>query len=354
MIRVLIAEDSPTARALLRALFASDPEFEVVAEALDGVEAVELVTRHRPDVVTMDINMPRMGGIEATREIMVSVPTPIVIVSSTLQSDDVAASMGAIRAGALTALARPPGPESPEFEAERAAFLSTLRAMAGVKVVGHRLRTLSRHLTPRPPAPAQLSSPLLQPGTRIVALAASTGGPGALRKVFDALPYDFPAPIVLVQHLASGFLGGFVEWLGTSSRLPIRIASEGARLEAGTVYLAPEDRHLTVTARGSVRIVSMPPVDGFRPSASVLFESVANVYGPTALAAILTGMGRDGVCGLRRIRERGGRIIAQDAQTCSVFGMPGAAIEEGLADFVLPIASIPAKLVELVGQETRS
>jgi two-component system chemotaxis response regulator CheB len=347
VIRVVVAEDSRTARALLVGLFASDPEFKVVGEAGDGREAVEMVRRLRPDVVTMDIRMPRMDGLEATRCIMIEMPTPIVVVSATLANDEVAASMRAIRAGALSALAKPPGPSAPDFEAARVRFLATVRALSSVKVVGHRLRTLTRNW----PVPTPGAQPRLR--ASIVALAASTGGPGALRSVLDALPYDFPTPVLIVQHLSPGFLAGFAEWLGTTSRLRVKVAAEGDVLTRGNVYIAPEDRHLTVTTQGLVHAQMEPPFDGFRPSASVLFESVANVYGRSALAVILTGMGRDGVHGLRRIRELGGRIIAQDEQTSSVWGMPAAAIDEGLADFVLPISLVSAKLVEMVSQESK-
>jgi two-component system, chemotaxis family, protein-glutamate methylesterase/glutaminase len=352
MIRVVVAEDSVTARALLVQLFESDPDFKVVGEARDGVQALQLTKALRPDVVTMDLSMPRMDGLEATRSIMVEVPTPIVVVSATLEPDDVATSMRAIRAGALTALPKPPGPLAPDGAAARARFLATVRAMASVKVVGHRLNSMVRlpanaklgaaaHVAPYPPARVHL-----------VALAASTGGPGALRNILDALPYDFPVPVLVVQHLSAGFLDGFVQYLATSCRLQVQIAQEGALLARGNVYVAPEDRHLVVTSTGTVRTTQDAPVDGFRPSASVMFESVAQAYGRSALAAILTGMGRDGVLGLRRVHELGGRIIAQDEQSCSVFGMPAAAIDEGLADFILPIALVPAKLVELVAQET--
>ena len=346
MIRVVVAEDSDTTRALLVALFASDPEFQVVGEAKDGRSAIELTRALRPDLVTMDVRMPELDGLEATRQIMVENPTPIVVVSATLGSDDVAASMRAIRAGALTALGKPCGPSSPDFESGRDRFLSTMRSMAQVKVVGHRLRSLN--LSQRPTRNGVHAHKV-----GVVGLAASTGGPGALRSVLDALPYDFPVPVLVVQHLSPGFLPGFADWLGASCRLRVKVAREGDLVARGTVYIAPEDRHLAISPTGYVRALADPAVEGFRPSASVLFESIANVYGSGACAAILTGMGRDGVHGLRRIRALGGRIIAQDEQTCSVFGMPAAAIEAGLADYVLPISLVSAKLVEMVGQELR-
>jgi two-component system, chemotaxis family, protein-glutamate methylesterase/glutaminase len=350
VIRVLVVEDSLTSRELLVSLFESDLGFSVIGTARDGREAVELTAKLRPDLITMDLRMPRMDGYEATRQIMIETPTPIVVVSSTLDNADVAASMHAIRAGALTALAKPSGPSAPDFEAGRARFLATLRALASVKVVGHRLRNLQRASTP-PPAPSNGYHG--KSIATVVAIAASTGGPAALRTVLDAFPAEFPAPVLVVQHLSPGFLPGFVGWLNMSCRLQVRIAEEGARIERGYVYIAPEDRHLSVAPTLTVRTLTTPPVDGFRPSASVLFEGVAQAYGRHAATAILTGMGRDGVDGLRRIRELGGRIIAQDEQTCSVFGMPAAAIDAGLSDYVLPISLVASKLSEMVGLETK-
>ncbi|HEX5658702.1 MAG TPA: chemotaxis-specific protein-glutamate methyltransferase CheB [Polyangiales bacterium] len=349
MIRVLVVEDSLTSRELLVSLFDSDPDFRVIGQARDGREAVDLTRQLRPDLVTMDIRMPRMDGYEATRQIMIEMPTPVVVVSSTLESADVAASMQAIRAGALTALAKPAGPTAPDFELSRARFLATVRALASVKVVGHRLRAFQRPSSP-PPAPTNGHNG--RGIATVVALAASTGGPAALRSVLDALPYTFPAPVLVVQHLSPGFLPGFVAWLNMSCRLHVRIAEDGDRIERGNVYIAPEDRHLSITSTLTVRTLTTPPVDGFRPSASVLFDGVAQAYGRHAATAILTGMGRDGVDGLRRIRELGGRIIAQDEQTSSVFGMPAAAIDAGLVDHVLPISLVAAKLSEMVGLET--
>ncbi|HEY6878993.1 MAG TPA: chemotaxis-specific protein-glutamate methyltransferase CheB [Polyangiales bacterium] len=353
MIRVVVAEDSPTSRELLVALFNSDPSFKVVGQACDGHEAVELTRKLRPNLVTMDVRMPRMDGLAATRQIMIETPTPIVVVSATLERDDVAASMRAIHAGALTALSKPPGPGAPDFEPARARFLATVRSLASVKVVGHRLRTLSRRVPPVSASPSPWLSSDGRMAMTVVALAASTGGPAALRAVLDALPHEFPVPVLVVQHLSPGFLPGFVAWLNMTCRLRVKVAEEGEPIERGHVYIAPQDRHLSVSPGLSVRTLTTPPVDGFRPSASVLFESVANAYGRHAAGVILTGMGRDGVDGLRRIRELGGRIIAQDEQTSSVFGMPAAAIEAGLPDWVLPISMVAPKLAEMVGLETK-
>jgi two-component system chemotaxis response regulator CheB len=257
--------------------------------------------------------------------------------------------MRAIRAGALTAIAKPPGALAPDFEAARASFLATVKSMASVKVVGHR-RTSGSLLPP----PTVVRPHGLVPHVRaeMVALGASTGGPGALRAILDALPSDFPAPVLVVQHLAAGFTEGFAAYLGTTCRLRVSVATHGGRTTPGNVYIAPEESHLTVSPGGVLWLARTPPVESFRPSCNVLFESLAQSYGRRGLAAILTGMGRDGVVGLRRVRELGGRILAQDEHTCSVFGMPAAAIAEGLPDVVLPISSIASKIIELVAQET--
>lgn len=342
VIRAIVAEDSPTARRLIVEILRSDPDIEVVAEATSGVEAVELTQRLRPDVVTMDVMMPEMDGIEATKRIMSTVPTPIVVVSAAVLPE-VATSMDALSAGALVALPKPTGPELPDFEARAKEFARTIKSMAEVKVVR---RWAAGH-----GFPAVAAEPVVRRvRARFVAIAASTGGPAALQHVLGELPRTFGAPIAIVQHIAVGFTPGLVAWLRSTTRLEIAIAEHGMEPCAGVVYFAPDDRHLLVDAKGVFRLSDAPPDNGFRPSGSPLFESVANCYGRATLAAILTGMGEDGVSGLGVVRERGGRVIAQDQETSVVFGMPAAAIERGLAHEVLPLRSIAPRLVELVGR----
>ncbi len=344
MIRVLIVDDSATCRLLLATMLATDPEIAVVGEARDGIEAVELTKLLRPDVVTMDVRMPRMEGFEATRQIMIEAPTPIVIVSSAVDPTDVAVSMQALRAGALTILAKPSGPTTSVYEEERHAFTSTLKALSAVKVVRQRAETRS---SPSSPAVVQEFPRDL----RIVAIAASTGGPAALRGLLEFLPANFPAPILIVQHLAASFLAGFAEWLDTLVPMRVKLAQHDEVLEAGTVYIGAEDRHLEVGPTLRLQTTFSDAVGGFRPSASVMFESVARAYGPSVLAVILTGMGRDGVDGLRVVKAHGGTILAQNAETSVVFGMPGAAVEAGLADSVMPLRGIALRLKQWANRE---
>jgi two-component system chemotaxis response regulator CheB len=347
MIRTLVAEDSITMRELLVAVLRSDPEIDVVGEAKDGVEAVELTKQLRPDVVTMDIRMPRMDGFEATRQIMIESPTPIVIVSGSVDVREVEVSMHALRAGALTVLQKPAGPGSPEFEEQARRFVYTVKAMSQVKVVRR-----WRQPTAAPPPPPRSVAPRRDVRARVVAVGASTGGPAALARVISELPGDLAAPVLVVQHIAKGFVDGFAAWLNTAGALRVKIAEDGEPLRPRTVYLAPDDRHLGVAADRATLVVSRADaIGGFRPSATFLFDSVARAFGTTAVAVILTGMGQDGVEGLRTIHEEGGRVIGQDEETSVVYGMPGAAAAAGLVDVTLPIGSMAGRLVELVGRE---
>ncbi len=339
MIRVLVAEDSGTARALLVEILGSDPGIEVVGQAVDGVEAVAMAQALRPDLVTMDIRMPRMDGLEATHEIMITAPTPIVIVSSSARRAEVEGSLAMLGQGALEVLRKPPGPGSPGFAREAGRLVATVKAMARVKVV-RRWRGSPQAEPPRPPALAGARA-------RLVAIAASTGGPAALRQLLAGLPADFPAPILIVQHITAGFTVGLAAWLDGVSPMRVKVAVDGEPLARRTAYLAPDDGHLGVTEARSIALCDAPPVGQFRPSATHLFESVARAYGPSAVGVILTGMGDDGVQGLRALRRAGGRVIAQDEPSSVVFGMPAAAIEAGVVDAILSLDAIPPRLAAM-------
>lgn len=344
MIRVLVADDSPTARLLLTRILDADPQIAVVGEAVDGREAVRLTHQLRPHLVTMDVDMPRMDGVEATQEIMSTVPTPIVIITGNPRAHEVETSMAMLRLGALEVLIKPPGPESPAFGDAARRLVATVKALSQVKVIRHWRPALSSGFETPWPAIAAISSAVRG---RVVAVATSTGGPPALQCILSGLPLRFSMPILVVQHISPGFTAGLASWLGSVCAIRVKVAHEGEALVAGTVYLAPEDRHLGVTDRGAVALATAPPIGGFRPSGTYLFESVARGFGASAVAVILTGMGDDGVAGLRAIRRAGGQIIAQDQKTSVIFGMPGAAIAAGLADLVLPLDAIASRLATL-------
>lgn len=349
MIRVLIADDSLTARLLIRTLLESNEGFAVVGEARDGQEAVALCASLRPDVVTMDLSMPRLDGFEATKEIMISSPTPIVIVSSVVvDSLEAEAAVRALRAGAVSVIHKPIGPGHDGFEAEAQAFIATIRSMANVKVVRHFRQTVPTAVVPVRASGRGASVP------QIVTIAASTGGPAALQAVLAGLPASFPLPVLVVQHITEGFTAGLCTWLKSVCSLKVKVAQHGEPLQGHTVYIAPDDLHLGVTAAGRVDLSKTPPVTGFRPSGTPLFQSAAAAFGSAVVAVILTGMGEDGVEGLKVVHAAGGRIIAQDESTSVVYGMPGAAVRAGVAGWVLPLEVIAARLLSFLPPKHQS
>ncbi len=357
MIRVLVAEDSPTARALLVAMLEADPGIEVVAQASTGAEAVEMAERLSPDLVTMDVQMPVLDGLQATERIMRSSPCPIIIVTSQARESDVRLSLDATRAGAMLVLPKPEGPASTHFAADQRQLVSMVKALAGVKVV-RRWRGV-----PAPYAAGQRNSPSesdelrtanrshQSTRARIVAIAASTGGPAALRDLLAVLPGNFPAPILIVQHISKGFVDGFVKWIAADSRLRVKVAVDGEPALAGYVYIAPDGYHLEVRRghgdRFRVALTLTPPVGAFRPSATRLFASVAAAAGRSALAVILTGMGDDGVAGLHDVHTEKGIVIAQDEASSVIYGMPREAVRAGIVNEVVSLANLPARLAEL-------
>jgi two-component system chemotaxis response regulator CheB len=351
MIRVLVVEDSPTARELLISILSSDPAIEIVGTAHTGDEALEEVERTRPDVVTMDIHMPRMNGFDATRRIMETHPTPIVIVSGTADTTDTAKAFRAIESGALAILQKPSGPGHPQHEQNSSDLLLTVKLMSEVKVVRRWPRFRPEEALPAA-LPAALSSNeiecrLAQTQIRLVAIGASTGGPPALQTILAGLPEDFAVPILIVQHIAAGFTVGLVEWLVQSSKLPVHLATDGQLVLPGHVYVAPDGLQMATSEGGRIHLRADQPENGLRPSVSYLFRSVAKAYGPSAVGVLLTGMGKDGAWELKLMKEQGALTIAQDRGSSVVHGMPGEAIRLGGASYVLSPERIHMTLASL-------
>lgn len=338
MIRVLVADDSATSRQLLATMLESDPEIRAVGQATNGVEAVEMVTSQRPDLIVMDVHMPVMDGLEATREIMSRSPLPIIIVSSASRYRDIDMSLSATQAGALMMLPKPVGPTHARFDDNRRELVGMVKALAHVKVVRH-------WSTAGPAKPPSVREP--SPGSiDLIAIAASTGGPPALRNILAGLDDSFHIPVVIVQHIAQGFTAGFAHWLDADCKLSVQVAREGESLQRGRVYVAPDDQHVLITRNLRISLSKAPQVNGFRPSADLLFESMAS-YGPRAACVILSGMGTDGARGLVTAHQAGSFVIAQDEATSVVFGMAQEAINKNAVDLVLPIERIGAKLQEI-------
>ena len=336
MIRVLVAEDSATARQVIVDAIRAESGMEVAGIATDGAEAVACARALLPDIVTMDIQMPILDGYEATRQIMRDAPVPILIVSGVANPEDSAAGLNALRAGALGIVAKPSAAADPAGVASRQRLVSQLRALADVKVV-RRMDVGARRVTPV--AALTSRSPL-----EIVGIAASSGGPAALAQIVAALPAHLPVPIVLVQHNAHGFMPALAKWLNDAGDLPVMVATNGEKLQPGVMYIAPDDQHLGVSASVRCELESSPPVEGFRPSATFLFSSIARSFGSRSLSVILTGMGADGVVGLAAVRAAGGQTIAQSERSSLVWGMPGAAVAAGVVDSVLDLDAVAAAI----------
>jgi two-component system, chemotaxis family, protein-glutamate methylesterase/glutaminase len=343
MIRVLIVEDSDTTRALLMAILRQDDAIKIVGEARNGAEAIRMARELKPDVVTMDISMPAVDGFAATEQIMTATPVPIVMVTAFPNLTESEAIARALTSGALTVVRKPPGISARTYDESVRELIATIKAMADVKVVRH----LSNSQTNRSPiTPTNWRRPV-----RLLVIAASIGGPAALRVLLPALDHNFPIPILIVQHITSGFVEGLVASFAASLSLPVKLANDGELLAAGTIYFAPDGYHLGVDSRFHATLSAAPPIGGFRPSANFLFEAAARAGRGETVAAILTGMGEDGLEGLRTLKQQNGYIIAQDEDTSVVFGMPGAAIKAGVVDSVLPLNAIAHKLNQMVAAD---
>jgi len=346
MIKVLIVEDSPVVSAFLAYFLNSDPEMQVIGTANNGIEAIEAVKRKKPDIITMDINMPKMNGLEATREIMESIPVPIVIVTGSYDTTEIAITFSALEAGAVAIVRRPTGIGHPEHETTLKALIRAVKLMSEVKVVKRRPAT-----TRRKTSDIAVSPPIEETSgyakVRVVAMGASTGGPLALQTVLSGLSGDFPAPVLIVQHIAEGFAPGFAEWLNQKTDLLVHVARDGERILPKHVYVAPNGFHMGVKYAGRIALAGDEPENGLRPSVSYLFRSVANVYGQHAVGVLLTGMGNDGALELKRLKEKGAVTLVQDEVSSVVFGMPGQAITLDAATHVFSPEGIAEKLNNL-------
>lgn len=356
MVEVLIVEDSPVVREFLIHILSSDPEIHVMGTANNGEEALEAVKRKKPDVITMDIDMPKMNGFEATRRIMETAPTPIVIVTGSQESEAVAMAFRAMEAGALAMVPKPRGTGHPDHEATAQGFVQTVKLMSEVKVVRRWARSFDRLRTPLqreeavPAAPAEVELKRTPAKMKLVAIGASAGGPLALQTILSKLPKDFSLPVVIVQHMAEGFIQGFVEWLQQTSDLPIHVATHGERILPGHVYVAPDGFQMKVEREGNILLTQDEPENGLRPSVSYLFRSIAKAFGENAIGVLLTGMGKDGAEELKLMKEKGAITIVQDKESSVVHGMPGEAIKLDAATYVLSLHRIAATLAGLVNK----
>lgn len=326
--------------ALVVGLLRAAGQFDVVGTAMNGRDAIQATRTLRPQVVAMDIHLPLLDGYEATRQIMQQCPTPIVLISSSTGDADRRA-LDALAAGALAVVRKPGSPLHPASATDRDLLIRTLRLMAGVRVV-------TRH-APRPAAPRP-AVPIVRRPLALLAVAASTGGPAALQTLLIGLGAQVPLPILIVQHIADGFTGALVDWLAGVVPQPLRIVEGETTLEPGHVYLAANQRHLSVPRRGIVASRVTGATDRYCPSADLLFASVAEVYGADSAGVILTGMGDDGARGLTALRATGAITFGQDAASCVVYGMPQAARKAGAVAHELPLEQLAPALLSVINR----
>jgi two-component system chemotaxis response regulator CheB len=343
-IKVLVADDSQVNRMLLVKLLNSDPRIQVVGAVLDGQAALDFLDAggERADVVIMDLHMPRMDGFEATRRIMETRPLPIIICTATASPQDLAIAFRSMEAGAVACVEKPVA-LGIDFEARLRNLLLTVRLMSEVKVVRrwNRLRSTLGVTPPSGPTKSRVDTPSI----RLIGIGASTGGPPVLQTILSELPKDFPVPLLIVQHIARGFLPGMVDWLNQTTGSRVRIAAHGVTPLPGHAYVAPDDFHLAADARGDMILAREGPESGLRPAVSYLFRSLAESCGANAVGVLLTGMGKDGAAELKRMRDHGAHTIVQDRDSSIVHGMPGAAIELGAATQILPADMIAGALI---------
>jgi two-component system chemotaxis response regulator CheB len=352
VIKVLVVEDSPVAREYLVHILNSEGGIEVIGIANNGMEAVEMVGRLRPNVVTMDINMPVMDGLDATRRIMETNPVPIVIVSGVWDPKEVETTFKAMEAGALAIVQRPVGIGHPDAGNMAKEVVLQVKLMSEVKVVRRRGRYGQDAQKADTPGPAYEAVPLKSSEDKtVVAIGASAGGPVVIRTILDALPKDFPASILIVQHIAAGFLKGMVQWLAETSGVAVKIAEKGERLLPGHAYLAPDSFHLGVDGNSRIYLDSGDTKNSPVPSVAYLFRSVAESFGRKAIGILLTGMGSDGAAELKFMKDRGAVTIAQDKESSVIYGMPGLAVDLGAATYVLSPERITAALRALTKRD---
>lgn len=349
MITVLIVDDSQTTLDYLKYLLNSDGGIVITGIANTGKEAVELSQRKLPDVILMDINMPQMDGFEATRIIMEKNPVPIVIMSAFHNVKDTDVIFRAMEAGAVALANKPRGIDHPGHESSAKELVQTVKLMSEIKVVRRR-PIAKRKPEEREHRPESLFvKPAVSPAAiRVIAMGASAGGPPVLHAILSGIPKRFPVPLLIVQHIANGFMEGLIEWLSKTADCPIHMATHEESPLPGHIYFAPDNYHMGVGNSGRIVLSKGGPENGSCPSISFLFRSVANVYGANAVGVLLTGMGRDGADGLKFMRDHGAITIAQDKASSMVYGMAGEAIKLNGAMYELHYDNIAPTLLSLV------
>jgi two-component system chemotaxis response regulator CheB len=349
-IRVLVVDDSALMRQMISDILNSDKGIEVMTTARDGEDAIKKVTELKPDVVTLDVEMPRLDGLHALGYIMSEIPTPVVMVSAYTQKG-AEATFRALEYGAVDFVPKPSGPVSRDIRTVGDELIAKVKVAARVD-----LDTLNFIRPKRIPEGLKVKPKKIIPEVRVIAIGASTGGPRALGQILPQLDPDIPAALLIVQHMAKGFTKTFAARLNREAKIEVKEAEAGERIEPGKALIAPGGYHMAVRrevtgnkAPGVIRLNQEPPVYGLRPTVDSMMLSAAEIYGDKTVGVILTGMGRDGAKGMKAIKDDKGKTIAQDKDTCVAYGMPKAAVEEGAVDKIVPLDKIPQEIMKALG-----
>jgi two-component system chemotaxis response regulator CheB len=346
MIKVLIVEDSRVVSEYLEYILSSDPQIQVIGNVSNGQKALDFIGKNKPDVITMDIEMPIMNGLEATRIIMSTTPLPILIVTASRNSKAISTSIECFAAGALAFIEKPLGINHPKEKEQANKLINLVKVMSEVKVIRRKpIKAL------QPSSLTQRITPdITQLGlshNNIVAIGVSSGGPPILHTIFSKITEKFPYPILVVQHIAPGFLKGLVKWLAETTKIPINIASDNEIMMPGNIYFAPDHLQMGVSSSGMIKLVKPEAESRIVPSVAHLFSSVAKEFGRYAIGIILTGMGSDGSKELMLMQDRGALTIAQDKESSLIWGMPGEAIKFGAAKLIQSADEISDLLADI-------
>ena len=336
LIKVLIVDDNSLCRKILVDILSSDDEIEIAGEAENGRQAIDMVNKLCPDIITMDAVMPVMDGLETIKHIMSTKATPILVISDINDSN---LAFSAIAEGALETISK-----SDVNIDDCKKFINKIKSLSKVKVITHIKTKNVEHKRSETIFTVRSDKKQID---RLVAIASSTGGPKALSVLLARLPENFPFPIVIAQHISDGFVPGLVEWLDRVSKLNVKQAEEGEKISAGNIYVSPSETNMTIDSNEEIYFIERKETEIYHPSCDALLSSVANVYGTGSVGVILTGMGNDGAVGMKNIKEAGGCTIAQDEESSVIYGMACVAVESGCIDKIMPLKLISRELVQM-------